>query len=836
MALIRIDGTRTQTLRTILLAALAAVAVILLGALGLRRLALHGIHLDLPGRLGANISQTANGFTYSQSQGGHTIFTIHASKLVQFKGDEAELHGVMVTLYGPPGSQRRDRIQGSDFLYNRNTGVVTAKGTVEIDLASPSAAATPGQPALPDTIHVETSGLVFNQKTADAETTQPLAFTLPRASGKAVGGSYNSRTGVLILQSAVELHTDQNGVSSVVYASHAQLLRDQHIAYLLSARDEYEGNRSSADEAILRFRPNGTVEHLDAQDHVHVITADGSELYSATATADFNAQSQPLLVTAGGGVNFVSTSADSNMHGNAVSGTMVFAAGPDGKPMLHHAQFTNAVSFVLQQNSLGGDPRGSAIREMTASTLDVSFATGKDGKAVAQTAIARGGAKVNLHDLPYGAPPHHTLLEGQQLQAQLADGHQLRQVDGGGGTTVVNYMQDGATETSTGDTLHATFLPIARARELPPSARVSADMAGSAQLQSATQQGHVTMIAAPAPNAKASDGSPEQPLYGSGNTAAYDGKTEILHLMGDTQAPTRVHNDTLAVTAANVDYSRGTGDATATGDVRATLLQKQGGKTPPPGLGSSGPVHVVAARAEMMRADNSAVFFGSKAAPSRMWQGENSVAAPILQVSKNGGVLQAHDAQGSSAADSVHAVFASKMGARAGAPTRVAADTLFYADSTRTGDFHGAVIAQQPGGTVHADDAQVFLAEAPPAKPVPAKANATKGETAKTGAAKQAAAEPAQPSGVERLVATGHVVLTQPGRRASGEKLVYTGADGNYLLTGTPAAPPRLVDAQKGQTTGAALLFRSSDNSVEVLSSDAEGVSRRTETDTRTPK
>ncbi|MGA7317957.1 MAG: hypothetical protein WBX22_28780, partial [Silvibacterium sp.] len=40
---------------------------------------------DLPAKLGIDIQQTASGFTYSQSSKGHTFFTIHASKLVQYK-------------------------------------------------------------------------------------------------------------------------------------------------------------------------------------------------------------------------------------------------------------------------------------------------------------------------------------------------------------------------------------------------------------------------------------------------------------------------------------------------------------------------------------------------------------------------------------------------------------------------------------------------------------------------------------------------------------------------------------------------------------------------------
>ena len=577
-----------------------------------------------------------------------------------------------------------------------------------------------------------------------------------------------------------------------------------------------------------------------------MVTADGAELYSTTATADFDARSQPLTAHAGGGVNFLSEDATSSMHGNAVEGTLLFVPGADGKASLHHATFSNAVSFVYQQRELGGDPRGSATREMTASTLNVEFAPGAGGKSVAQEAIARGGATVNLHDLPYGAPPKHTSVQGQQLVALLIDGHELRQLDGTGGTTLTSYAPDGSTDRSVGDTLHATFLPNAKGKDA--AAAKSGAMGGSgmdgesASIDEAVQQGHVSMVAQPADGAKNSDGTPQTPLYANAAMATYHGADQLLHLTGDASTPPRVHNDSLVLTATTIDYARATGDAVARGDVRSTYLQKGGAKAAPgnvsvaggapAGLGGGGTVHVVSDSAKMLRTTNISIFYGSAGTAARMWQGADSVTAPVLELSKRGSSLNAHGAEGAKG-DGVHSVFAgqsqtqgpseksnaanSAIGHPAPAEqpqrpgedvTRVASETFFYSDTTRSGEFHGNVVAQQPNGVVHSDDAQMFLTEAPAG----------------------------QPSQLDRLIATGHVVLTQPGRRGTGDKLVYTTADGNYLLTGTPAVPPRATDKEHGDTTGAALLFRSSDNSVQVLSSDAEGNSRRTVTDTRTTK
>jgi lipopolysaccharide export system protein LptA len=81
------------------------------------------------------------------------------------------------------------------------------------------------------------------------------------------------------------------------------------------------------------------------------------------------------------------------------------------------------------------------------------------------------------------------------------------------------------------------------------------------------------------------------------------------------------------------------------------------------------------------------------------------------------------------------------------------------------------------------------------------------------------------------MTARGHVVVTSGGRRGTGEQLVYTGESGEYVLTGTAAAPPRMTDAARGYVSGEALIFHSRDDSVSI-----EGGGQRTTTETRTPK
>ena len=96
---------------------------------------------DRPGGLENSVQQSTQGFTDSESRGGHTIYTLHASKAVQFKGGgHAELHDVSITLYGAQG-QPSNRIYGSNFDWDPVHGSARAVGEVQIDFQG---AATPG--------------------------------------------------------------------------------------------------------------------------------------------------------------------------------------------------------------------------------------------------------------------------------------------------------------------------------------------------------------------------------------------------------------------------------------------------------------------------------------------------------------------------------------------------------------------------------------------------------------------------------------------------------------------------------------------------------------------
>jgi len=60
-------------------------------------------------------------------------------------------------------------------------------------------------------------------------------------------------------------------------------------------------------------------------------------------------------------------------------------------------------------------------------------------------------------------------------------------------------------------------------------------------------------------------------------------------------------------------------------------------------------------------------------------------------------------------------------------------------------------------------------------------------------------------------------VVSQPNRRADGQKLVYTAADDRFVLTGEPGGKlPSIFGAEQGKITGVSLTFFRRDDRVLV--------------------
>src|SRR6202521_283903 len=728
---------------------------------------------QIPEKIGLEIKQSATGFTVSKSEQGRTLFTIQASKAVQFKqGGHAELHDVRITLYGSDSS-RFDQIRGTDFEYDQQSGDVTAKGKVQIDLgANPQGLLNPDQSPpkeLKNPIHLETSGLVFNQKTGDAHTRERVDFGLPQGSGSAVGVNYAAKTNVLTLQSQVNL-AFTGAAAAAITAVRATITKDPHQVVLDHPRLQNGARQCDADEATLFLRPDNTLDRVLARGNV-LVKAESSQPTEARSEQLelIMAKQHDMLQTAvfSGDVRAQVAGAQP-MEGNAGRVVLEFSGNHSsrkkGKNLLTKVHAEDNVKLLQHQNPANSSASAQDL-ELTAPRAD--FFLAKGGRP--ERAETSGAAQIAIR--PSSGSGQQTLVTAAKFEARFDGSGQFTSVHGAPDARIVSQNPGQPNRISTSRVLDATFQP------------------GSG-IQSLVQQGNVTYL----------DG--ERKAWG--DRARYTPNDQVLILTGSV----RVADGGMATTAGSMRLNRATGDAFAEGDVKTTYSDLK----PQPGgalLSSSSPIHVTARFMGVHGTSAIALYTGD----ARLWQDANVVEAQSIEFDRNhrsmvagGSVAPGSPKDGSVMPQTVSTVLVqadrseenrsvekekekeNKTGKSI--PIVITSARLTYADNERKAHFEGDVVAKGADVTITAKKMDAFLQ------------------------ARGSASQPLSGAGkLDKIVAAEQIVITQPGRHATGDLLTYTASDDKFVLTG---GPPSIFDAEHGKITGVSLTFFRHDDRVLV--------------------
>ncbi|MGB9205453.1 MAG: LptA/OstA family protein [Terriglobales bacterium] len=798
---------------------------------------------DIPAKIGLDIQQTAEGFSISKSVEGRTLFTVSASKAVQFKGGgRAELHDVKIVVYGKSAG-RFDRITGDDFEYDPASGDVSAKGTVLIDLeANPegmrhSDQTPPEQTS--DPIHLETNGLVFNKNTGNASARGKVVFQTPQASGSATGIEYVAKTSTMNLLSAVEVAVSQPQAARL-NADHGLISKQPRQIALSGVRLTRAGQRLQSDQATFFLRDDNTVERVLAEGNVRSefhgralsrssSKTSGSEMASAR-TSNSEAQGRSdraelflagvrnqlttavlsgnVQLASGDAASRVSTGGQSQGAGGFGTQTAEASAGrvtlrfggqqvletvhaEDGVRLMQKKAESAAAAgpFDFAQGRLAGAPvaplSGSDDAqevEMTAPVMDFIV---KDGRRL-ERAETSGPPQIVITQ---PGANQKTMVTAAKFTAKFTEKNRLatlhgepeakivssKVVSGKGDENKINENKIGGApgqdRVSTSQMLDVIFRPEGGVRSI-------------------TQTGRVAYV----------DG----PQKAWAERGEYTTADQMLVLSGSP----RVVDNGMTTTAQTIRMSRATGDAIAEGNVKSTYsdlkAQPEGGM-----FASSDPIHVASRSMMAHRSPAIAVYTGD----ARLWQNANVVEAPRLQFDRDRRSLLAQGVgtgprsvrAGESPAPTqasptqvpgqpVSTVLVQVDKSGKATPVRITSGHLNYVDAERKIVLDGGVTAKGSDATLTGQQMTVFLL---PQSQTPQSA------TAGPGTAGQ----------VERIVAEGKVVITQPTRHATGDRLVYTAAEDKFVLTG---GPPSIFDAERGKITGDSLTFFRHDDRVLV--------------------
>jgi lipopolysaccharide export system protein LptA len=797
-----------QRLRWVLIAGALLLVGVLVVYIGYGRYRALKAYRDIIARSGVSITHDSNGVTYSQSLKGKKVFTIRAKKETSLGNGKYALHDAELLLYDRNGDAA-DHIYGSEMEYDQNEEVARAKGEVFMDIQPPRGLANGGRsqtktikPSPPSTpIHIRTSGLVYVRKLGVAATQDQVQFNYGDMTCTALGAEFNTNGNTVKLLANVQMDGLAHGKPLHVVATRADMSQDENIANLTHPVVTTGNRKMKADVAVVHLRKDGSIESVQGIDHV-VLTDATQQITANRLDATLNAQSIPQTAKLTGDVVMVDSNPLRPTHGSAA--VVDVAMDAQGQPTKVVAAGAAKLSMLDRKSN----PNGLA-RSMDGTKIIALFAPGQHKSSARLTEIhAIGSAHASgqsLVEQTKGSPADSksSALKNVQVSADdlrttfLQTGDRKVHPENLYGTGHTRLEQDaprGEQEISSGDTLEILFAP-------DHSAAVPSGLEAMG-ITSAVQTGHVTIHnqAAATPGLNA----PGLTTDGTADRASYDGQSQILTLTGHTH----FEGEDGSIDAPTVALNQRTQDADASGGVQAAFLNSRSSGKYPANAEPFEPVtHVLAATAHFEHATRFATFRGTDETPARMWQDASQVQAATLSFDGDRHIFSARpDKPGGL----VHAILASnpstrKPGAHVRPPSliRVASPTMDYNDVRREAAFACGVTIDSATGEVRGQHAVAFLTPAPPPhskQPVP---------TAQT--------QPSPLNGsIDRVVVYGAVQIDQPGRHGTGEQLLYTASNASYVLTGTPASPPHIADAQQGNVTGATLLFNDAGSTIVV--------------------
>ncbi|HZG52312.1 MAG TPA: LPS export ABC transporter periplasmic protein LptC [Pyrinomonadaceae bacterium] len=242
---------------------------------------------------------------------------------------------------------------------------------------------------------------------------------------------------------------------------------------------------------------------------------------------------------------------------------------------------------------------------------------------------------------------------------------------------------------------------------------------------------------------------------GQADIVTYTAADEWLRLRGG--APV-VWDSRARLKATEIDSDTRKKISYARGKAQTTYYSQEQTNGATPFANVKSPVFLVSNTVEFQHDAGIGIYTGA----ARAWQDDNFVSANKITLRRDNRRMEA---DGNVQSALYQARRKEADGARTVVPVFATSERMFYSDTDRLLRYEGGVDIKQGTERITSEKADVYLLK---------------------GAGE-----------VERMVAERNVVVTQPGKRGTGNWAQYSAADETVMLTGEPA---RVEDAQQGNS------------------------------------
>jgi len=703
------------------------------------------------------------GLTFSKVEGDRTIFTVHASKSTDFRGQDVSLlEDVMITVFGKTG-ERNDVINTHSCNYSKGDGAIQCSGEVQMELQSAAEAEHARQESsgAPNIVRVKTSAVTFERATGRAQTVERVTFSFPGGSGEGQGAVYFSEEGVLRLVKDAQLNLDRSpeaaGAKPQRGPPRAVVVRGSSLEFGKNSRNVVMEGPITATAEPQQLTAGELVMQLDAQSRPQTLVATPGQLGEIPEATSQGARGKASLKAEKMTCNLVperwirSIVAEGNVQGSSPSGTFQAERGEmEMWPRVNQPkQVLLRGNVVLQAQ----DARTGNSRNLRTNAMQLAFQGGLKGKA---------SQLQHAETLDHGvtewvdAAGAHSKLSADKLAMEFGDAAKARLLTATGSVQTERELKGRPTQTAS-------------------AAKGSAALEPSGGWSQMNLQGNVHL--------KEGDrtGEAQQAVFTkTAQTAVLTGQAVVRDASSETRAP-------------KITFHQATGDVEAEGGVRSTEFSGQTGTMHL----SSVPANITSDHLQANSKTGRALYTGH----ARLWQGPSVLEADSIELLKETRVMNAagnvrgvfqEAAAGSPGTGSAAAGSAAK---KPPALWHVFSGTLTYWDAESRAHLEHNVVVQSDDQRMRGPLLDLFFTHTDGA----------------TGGASQ----------ISRAVGTGGVIVEQEGRRGTADKGVYTAEDQKFVLSG---GNPTLFDPEQGTTKGRELTFFLADDTIIVDSGNGSRV------------
>jgi LPS export ABC transporter protein LptC len=702
---------------------------------------------------------------HREMKGDRLWVLLRAARDIKYSDGHHKLENVYLEVY-PDKGDVPDKISARQTLTNEDNTQFLFTGEVHIETR--------------DRLTVKSESIEYDVKTEAANVTTPVSFERENITGRADSANLDAKSKKLDLKGAVEITVRPEAASGPSQPAPAGLpkmnLKGLPVT-VKSAQATFDqaqmqitfGGGAVAEQGRDVMSGETLLSYLTEQKKVKYITARGNaylrsmnEGHAAEVFGDqlefyFNEDQKLFAAHALRNVRAKTIDADSDAQLVAQESVDIdFAVQGDRSVLKEMRAGGRPVLTLAAPKSKASDPR-AANKRLTADTIHLAWReSGRD----LERADANGNAELLVEPVTPTPASERKRLYAAIFKCQFYEAGNLAKTfnASGGAKAVIEPFQETekkGTRTLTSQEMTAQFV-----RETQDIERF--DAAGDARFverQRTFTSQKMTALFSPATSAldhvdATGDAKfNEQDRNGQSAAMTYTASNGVINLRGGE--PT-VWDARARLKATEIDSDTVNKISNARGKVLTTYYSQEQTNGATPFKNVKSPVFIASALAEFQHETGVGVYTGN----ARAWQDDNFVKADRIVLRRE---QKRMEADGNVQSALYQARRREANGERVIVPVFATSRSMTYSDAERLIHYDGDVDIRQGTERITSEVADAYLLK----------------DTYE----------------VERTIAQRSVVVTQPGRRGTGDWGQYTAADETVLLTGNPA---RVEDAEKG--------------------------------------